>query len=326
MTNQPSPTEFSFDLYPGLDSELDDAYRRNVENGTAQPGEIATSGLAAAVQQNLQPPAPDISSPNIDPTLPEEVRDAIGAWDRYGTEIGRKSVPKRIDYLVGARKDLGAQLTPEDRPIAESMKLVLIPWLAFKNNLNDIPDFIQKLRTIQGIATSADYINPTITKAITDGQELYRNPVPQTTRNRFGRPKPEKPWISAEEYLDKRIAMDGAWGAMMVQASNEAGLKDLLGKSPDNLTGNGETRFGLSGHEVDGLGIFEWLALTLAEDPSQLSRRDWSWMLANRVIDEGSPCVPGGSFYDGRVRSVLYGADDVSSDIRPRLAVIGKGL
>ncbi len=44
---------FSFDLYPGLDAELEAAYRRNVDAGTANPEDVASGGLAAVLAQEL---------------------------------------------------------------------------------------------------------------------------------------------------------------------------------------------------------------------------------------------------------------------------------
>jgi hypothetical protein len=228
--------------------------------------------------------------------------------------------------LIEAREDLGARLTPEDRPIAESMKLVMIPWQAFRANLNDIPGWLAKLRSKQGITTQEDFLNSHINDAIAEGKEFYRDPDPQTLRGRTGRLRGVKRWISAKEYLDKRIAADGSWGAMIVQASDEAGLKDWIGKSPNDLTEDGEAQIEVAGHDVDGLGIFEWLSLTLAEDPSKLSTKDYSWLLANRIDVNGGPCVPCGRFNGGRVRSRLVRAGDQFGDVRPRLAVIGKGL
>ncbi len=45
---------FSFDLYPGLDAELEAAFRRNVAEGTASPEALANGGLAAVIAQNLE--------------------------------------------------------------------------------------------------------------------------------------------------------------------------------------------------------------------------------------------------------------------------------
>ena len=67
---------FSFDVYPGLDAELDAAYRRNIEAGTASVEVVATEGLAAAIAENLDN-SRGVSGENI----PGNFRDKfLAAW------------------------------------------------------------------------------------------------------------------------------------------------------------------------------------------------------------------------------------------------------
>ena len=129
------------------------------------------------------------------------------------------------------------------------------------------------------------------------------------------------------EYLNQRIKQDGDWGIILAQTSDEAGLERLVkgspsDRTPDKLTDNGSTNFIVAGQKVDGMGIFEWIALTFQEDPTKLSTKDVSWLLANRLKINGVPQVPYGVWGGSRVKSDLVSPDYGRDDARPRLAVI----
>jgi hypothetical protein len=344
MSNQ-SPTEFSFDLYPGLDSELDDAYRRNIEGGIAAP-DTAVTGLAAVVGNSLHDPNRFKLAPEVSDWVAEELLPStLNGWLRYADKMGLDTirtalVNKSIDEFIQpqnraealsnlfkAREDfVGAdERTPNGDDVGESMHLVLIPWHSFRDNLDRLDEWIKEMRTTQGIATLVDYFDSSLLQAIKDETPMYRS-----TKRLLGQNGTTPQWISAREYLNERMDSDGAWGVMLAQTSDDAGLRYLVEdtpddeRSPDALTDNGSYHLRVAGHYADAMGVFEWLALTLQEDPSKMSSQDLSWLLANRIDVNGGPCVPDGVFRGGRVGSGLSGADVGNSDIRPRLAVMGE--
>lgn len=325
----PSP-----DIYPGLDDELDAVYERNVAEGLAQPVEpVATKELEAVVQEQLKPQIPERELANeIYEWAGPQLKDALSKWDVYD---GPGSVPATHDLLARKNPNFATTmkrlyeaqqaleesglLTPENLKAAETMRLVLVPWkMIAEDLLSGDPkrfwDTLKSTRSAQGI-TKEDYIHDLLKKAIDEGQSIYRDPD-----------DPSK-LLSCGEYLQKKIAQDGDWGIILAQTSNQAGLEMLKGQSPDLMTGNGKKRIGVNGeqggvaHPLDSMGIFEWLALTVQEDPSQLSTHDFSWLLANRLDVRGVPYVPNGDWYDGQVRSRLRRADDQDDGVRPRLAV-----
>ena len=69
------PEPFSFDVYPGLDAELNAAYKRNVANGVANPGAVATDGLTAVVADAIANQDPS-SNVNLAPGFRQNVEDA----------------------------------------------------------------------------------------------------------------------------------------------------------------------------------------------------------------------------------------------------------
>jgi len=125
-----------------------------------------------------------------------------------------------------------------------------------------------------------------------------------------------------------RIAEDGDWGIILAQTSSMAGLKSLIRpegftntRTPDEMAG----KLTVAGQRVDGMGIFEYIALTLQEDPKTISNRDCSWLLANHLRVPGSANenkLPYGRWNED---SVVFGLlpDDYSSVLyQPRLAIV----
>jgi hypothetical protein len=327
-----SPAEdFTFDIYPGLDTELEAALARNQANGIADPAHIATSGLATAVGTNLnQLPDPNVSNtpeevrawaePQIDKLLASMVFSVGEPLHSFAElETKHKSLPETLSRLYEARERLmnSSEVTPEGTPIGETMRLTLVPWGAFRRNLAGIADMVKEMRDRQSLTTNDDYLNDELFRALTDWTKLYRSPLKSITSQQADS------MVTAGEYLDERIAQDGDWGVILTQVSNDAGVESLRGKSPDELTSDGNGTLYVEGVEVDGMGIFEWLATTLNHDPTQLSSQDASWLLANRFNDaQGVAQVPFGYFYDGQVASSLDWAYRRDDYIRPRLAVI----
>jgi hypothetical protein len=323
------------ELYPGLDAELDAVYERNVTEGRATPAEdVAVSGLESVVEQQLQPRPPE--------ALPEEIRQwavrqlmpANKAWGKFRTSLEHPAPFQLHVFANQEPHDFGEVIqrlhkaqeiltgsglkTPEGLSIGETMKLVLIPWQDFRNQIGQgtFQDWVKQFRRAQGI-NNEDYFNDNLIAAIEMNKPMYRNP--------------DQPGqiLTPRTYLNKKIEEDGAWGIMLVQTSEQAGLESILGKSPDELTGDGAANYQIadtlgSGEacSVDALGVFEWLALSFQEDPSKLSATtDYSWLLANRLDVDGRPFVPYGGWDVDQVRSYLYWAGNQGGGVRPRLAV-----
>lgn len=326
MTNPPQ-SEFSFNLYPGLDADLEAAYERNIATGLVSPEDMATSGLAAAVQQNVGNVAKNPASP-ITPEAKawaeEELNNITNTWFNLEIALGMKvpydmeqlsaqhtNLEQTLQRLFSAKQALIAsnEVTTAHENIGETMKLVMVPWKAMLNNLPRFDDWLRQVRTAQGI-TANDFINLDLLEAVEHDESLYRNPHAAGGR------------MSAGSYLEQQISEHGNWGVMLVQASNQAGVRSLIGKSPDELTNRGEDNLIVGGRRVDALGIFEWIALSIQENPRELSPNDYSWLLANRLTLDDSPYVPTGQWLGLQVKWRVDRADNQDDDTRPRLAVM----
>lgn len=284
MSNQP-PADFSFDLYPGLDKELQDVYDRNIANGIVSSEATATEGLRAAIQATTPT---SVFRPEASLELSAEARtwaeeeldlDTIYDWYRYsdntnvmldtdpfltqewandGLEVGAniEHFGSKIEKLYRLRQALRESNEFADfiAPVAEQMHLVPIPWKAFRDNLDKLPEFIENIRTVQmeqhiWIEESKESIPTEMLNAIQSEVPMYRNPIAghvYTTTNS----RPVAPdWISAKAYLDYHIARDGNWGIMLAQttASSNIRLKrfDALPieqQRPNDITQKAEKR------------------------------------------------------------------------------------
>ena len=321
----PSP-----DIYPGLDDELEAIYERNVAEGRAAPiTEEERGELEVVVEEQLKPRivGPEIGREEavaIYEWADPQLKEALNSWRKYGPmsnlipgsteDLGVRNpnfphTMKRLYEAYQALRESGEE-TPEGLKVSETMHLALIPWEEIKSNLSNFGEWVKKYRETQALAPNTDYINDSLLDAIQQDMKLYRDPEDPETL------------LTSSQYLDKKIAQDGPWGVMLVQTSNDAGTKDTKDKSPDTLTVEGQQHLQVAGHNVDSMGIFEWLALTFQEDPTKLSSKDVSWLLANRLVIGGGPYVPLGRWRDDRVRSYLDHADDTVGVWRPRLAVM----
>lgn len=319
----PSP-EFSFDIYPGLDAELDAAYARNAGPEAPTPDVPDPDALAKAVQNTLDQTSttPEVSlSPEVLAWAEDAVSAALLKWhsrqtlDGIPTNLSELSeispnLTETLEHLFAAKQAIEG--SGETNPSGEQLKmdLVLIPWYSFESNLHVLPDFVQAQRNAQGVATSEDYINDDLLNAIRNGDSIYRT---------AGSPGLRVPVTS---YLDLKRNLDGDWGMFLVQTNTDAGVQSLVGKSPNELTADGSQHLKVAGERVDAMGIFEWLALTIQENPAELSSSDFSWMLANRVDVNGGTYVPLGDWGVGQVESGLYDASYSDAIGRPRLAVM----
>jgi hypothetical protein len=250
-------------------------------------------------------------------------------WQRFDNELGQ-AVPNNLESLsqvspnlgptlvrlYEAKKDLLAsgETTPTGENIGDTMHLLVVPWEAFYNHMTDIKEWVKQMRAIQGI-TKDDFFNDDLVKAITQNQALYRDLSAQGKAVQVG------------QYLQNKIDTDGPFGVILAQTSDQAGLKSIVEgpeakRSPDAMTQRGETHFEIAGQAVDGMGVYEWLALTFQEDPTKLSSTDVSWLLANRISINNTPYVPYGLWIDSQVRSNLSKCDVQDGHVRARLAVM----
>lgn len=315
------------ELYPGLDAELEAVYERNVAEGRAKPAEeVAVSGLETAVEEQLQQrPERELAIETYEWANPQ-LKEALQSWVKYdalraympgSTELLAVKNPNfaiTMQRLYEAQQAFWAsnEVTPENINIGETMHLVLMPWQFWKDKLEGGPDqfevVLESMREAQGIKEK-DYFNENLLKALKNDHPLYRDPNDTTG------------FLTPGEYLEGKIAKDGPWGIMLVQNSNQAGVKDLIGKSPDQLLDVPSGHLQVESQPADAMGILEWLSLTLQEDPQRLSSEDYSWMLANRMEVDGGPRVPSGDWGGDQVGSFLFWADSQFDYVRPRLAV-----
>lgn len=329
MPQFPRSSEFSFDFYPSLDAELEAAYIRNLARGHAASENIATVGLATVIRNTLQQ-QPETSLPaEVQKWALKELGGSfndgiLSRWQLYdslmpvptpGLDILNN--PKLVEaychlYEAKLALDASPETTPLGKRVGETMHLLLVPWQAFKEHGERLQEWMTAMRRKQGIAS--DVINSSLVDSLQNDTPLYRNP--HWAANNTPAPR----WLSARAYLEQRIATNGPWGVMLVQTSKHAGLKNFEGKSPNELTDYGYKHFEIAGYPVDSLGIFEWLAFTLQEDPKQLSRRDFSWLLAN--VCSGLYVPYGVWREDDHVESGIFRDNVQTRAMRPRIAVI----
>lgn len=264
------------------------------------------------------------SSPEVNTWAEQELNRALDGWRKYENDL--IAVPDSVDQLISgnpnfaptmprlfeARESLfnSGEKTPSGTNVGKTMRLVLIPWEDMKNSLSRFDEWAARLRRKQGVAELDDWFGVNLIEAVKNDEQMYRSPAEPGSL------------MTPRGYLETAIAADGLWGVMLAQTSPDAGVESKLGKSPDALTGEGQVRMRLAGQEVDYMGVFEWIALTLQEDPSELSNEDYSWLLANRITIGGVPRAAYGRWDVRRVESGFDPADDGDENARPRLAVM----
>ncbi len=253
-----------------------------------------------------------------------DVGNYFDTWQNYDGQLGvaksisvgeltasNPNLAGKLTRLYEAKQALlaSSETTPNGVNVGETMRLAIVPWQEMRNHLNDFDEWVDGLREAQGL-DEEDYINEDLVAAIKGNTPFYRDP--------------ENPsqLLTAGQYLDKKIADDGPVGIMLVQTSDDAGIDRIKGQSPDQMTGDGSEHLELSGSNIDAMGIFEWISLTLQTDPTQLSTEDYSWMLANRLDVGGGPHVPFGDRDDDQVKSNLGWAGNQDDSMRVRLAVM----
>ncbi len=241
--------------------------------------------------------------------IPESAEDLASGHPRYHETIAR---------LFGARGAFRAsrETDSEGVNISKAMGLVLVPWQNLKADFlgEQFRASIERLRDAQGVAQEDDFINETLLAAMKKDLPLYRDPNDLSTL------------IKPSEYLEDKISADGPWGIMWAQSSDEAGTKNIDdSSSPNNLTNFGGDHLTIAGQDVDAMGVFEWLGLTFQKNrPDRLSRRDYSWLLANRLLTEAGVVVPSADWDpdDNQAGMYLHDADKKNRRSIPRLAVL----
>ena len=333
MTTPPS-SEFSYDLYPGLDAELQAALDRNIATGNANQAEIATAGLASAVGNIIdrQKTASEWRSQEARLWVTQEIEMAALNWKEYPAistsvpfvDIFNETHVEALNYLHEARQCLvkvGDQTPDSNINVGETMHLTLMPWQLILENLHQLPDWICSLNQSRVSSAKKSYIDVEIFSQLQNNETIYRNPK---TRMRSPSLKSNTPdWLSTRNYLAERIADDGEWGVILTQTSSDAGMKRFINKSPDQLTESGKNRLAVQGYPVDSLGILEWLCMGLQHPTAQLSANDQSWLLANRLKYNGKTLVPYGVWGGGQPATYAYGSSNSGERMRTRMAIIG---
>jgi hypothetical protein len=194
------------------------------------------------------------------------VEHAIERWHRYGGAPGLR-LPRdpehfqrflrdyegTVDQLTRIKLDMiDFGKTTEGRTIGghnmgRSLSPLLVPWEFFRSHVEGTTtSAIRYMRSRQGIEEHA----------LDDPAFFDRNAI-----NYYHRSE----WRDADrgEYLNDKFMDDGWWGIMLVQTGKAAGQSRR--KPPSELR---ERRpYMLNGYRSDSFGIYEWLALTLQEDP-----------------------------------------------------------
>lgn len=301
---------------------LSDAARKSLTNLP-----IGTTAVNELLRPELYELAPDVYSWAKNELDGE--KGALASWKRYESELGvtvpanlfeliqaKPNIIPVLNRLADAKKDLinSKEQNPDNIPIAETMHLLIMPWEAILNNLDDIPKWAIKMRQTQGCSLN-DSFNDEILENISRNSPLYRY---QANVNQA---------YSAKVYLNIKMAADGAWGLMLAQNSGSPGLSRLLNLpakdiNPDALTKNGTARLQVNGQVVDRMGIFEWLCLTFQENPAKYMGGDISLLLANHITsrDRKSNSLIGFCRLETVVTN-LIASDNTRIDNMPRLAI-----
>ena len=320
---------FSYPIHGDLDDEVNRAAEasmalRVVSDEAVKAARLADIGAAAVERYTnaLPPEAAKWAEAGLD--------EACAGWQKYDID-GTLAAPAEILQSRRGKETLRRLFETKETlaeseemtaialwarvNVAETMNLALVPWQAFKDNLKDLRKWIGVLRDVQGVASDEDFLSFPLMTALLRGEKIYRNP---NAKHAHG-----AEWLSVQEYLDDRIAHDGPWGVILAQTNSYPGVVSFAYKSPNDLTHSPERHTQIDGCNVDGLGIFEWLALTYQSDVSSFEKT--SWLLANRILaldpsSEERSLVPNGSWSGKRVVTGVLTAD--YENCEARLAVL----
>lgn len=283
---------------------------------------------------NLKPGNEYDFNPEAEEWALPRLTQAIEKWEKFNSSKIIESIPTSTYDFILKSKNLSEAIdelylanlmlygsgeeTPEGINIADSMELVLIPWDFYQKSLekNLFINSLDRLRSVQGI--EKDLIDPQIIRVIHEDMPIYLHPA-------------SGGFLSTKQYVDFMVETHGPWGLMLAQANNQAGTKTSIGESANNLNKNGFSHMEIgggplvNGQDVDFMGILEWIALTLQEDPKQISRNGFSVLLANRLELQNDDYVPFGAYIQGGERLFKIKTSEQDERLGPRLAVMYTG-
>lgn len=287
MTEQPQ-----FDIYPHLDKEIKSASKGEGNAGNNIDSLVKDELGYKLPFERLTPEAASWARVELNNNFADGV---LGSWKKYedvikltvpdrASEFLNAELAKKVEFFYQIKQGLiqSDETTPDGQNIGQTLKLVAIPWHSFKYHLEDFDHFMWQLRQKQALpGLGEDLISDTILNSIKGGgasDVCYVNPERPSER------------ITAADYLQKKTEEDGIWGLMLMQTSGQPGSSSLSGKSiqdliyPDHVSlVNGRAKeIRLAGVNVGAMGIFEWLSLTLQENPGEPLRSHSSLLPANR--------------------------------------------
>ena len=218
--------------------------------------------------------------PELNEWAQAELLYALESWRRYDAVLNTKA-PATISDLEGGSPNYRRTLTRlfearnRLRTYVTDMHLVLMPWQEMHDAVGDLDAWFDKVWPVG--STDTLYVYPGITAKLDSHKPYYRNPdAPDDI-------------ISAEDYLDGRIAADGPWGMVLAQGSSGAGIPPAYNKSwkdesPAALLGKG--RLAVEGYRVGSMGIFELMGLLLQEERGYFAKEVASWLPAMCDIED----------------------------------------
>ena len=267
------PEDFSFDTFPGLDAELDAAYAQQASVDQWQTTNEGLAEVSRSVRSSTE-------SPEVKHWALRQLPMAILSWENYAgwgidtpqdvfTDTGDFSpdLVGKLTHLYEAQEALRRlpEYTPSGEQIGDAMSLVLIPWEAIRTKLqtDGFSDWVNSLRAWQGYTEDDEgKISERMSFCKSINERIYRQPN-----------LPTSDLLTMDDYLDYKIASDGPWGMMLMQTSIDAGSTATINKSPDQLTQDGTQPLEIGGYDVGSMGIIEWLAFTLQENPGAVAKR-----------------------------------------------------
>ena len=212
--------------------------------------------------------------------LARELDYGIRSWQRLASRLVGH-VPGRPASLLSKRSPLeknqifqclfAANHLLSGYDYDGEMHLVLMPWRELKH-VCDTKTMQQWLDNVGELAydRNTPYDKPigiedSVIKEL-EGRTLNANE--QIYRD----PANPKRLLTPKEYLDQRIAEDGDWGVALVQTNEEPGVRTMRRSAPSAYYFPFKHHIAVEGYHVDGMGIFEYIALVLQEDCSKLDQ------------------------------------------------------
>lgn len=312
MSKQPP-----FDIYPKLDEEIQAATKGHPDRDTGLNAAVVgavNEWAAQGLEEQIQEWADKWSNFQEWTRYKEMLKAPDSLEELSKTHSSLSKTLERLYWSHQAISSSGEQ-TSNFQPLEIAFDLCLMPWDAMRANLHDIDGWMKNMREVGYSDPNyiVDYMDPQLSSML-DTNKIYIDP------------DDHRKVITAAEYLDKKIATDGPWGIMLVQATQEAGTNTMLeAKSLAQRTQDGTQQIILAEQPVDAMGIFEWLALTLQRDPHTLSNIDQSMLPANRFehIENGErkSYVPYALWLNDKSNILPIEVHTANSFLRPRLAV-----